>query len=273
MKKIIRGIYRRKRDGASLTYTVSIHPDYKAFSGKVFDLAGVMVGCSLTFPSSFSLTVEAQSKKWIEDYIEHELGRHKPMSEAQVDSNTEGLPETQAETHAETQHLKAIGDGAPLPANETDRLQALRELLILDTPPEERFDRIAKFARDEFDVPIAAISLVDADRQWFKASVGLDVTETPRNVAFCSHTILEPEHLVVEDAKVDVRFASNPLVTGPLNVRFYAGVPLSLSNGHAVGSICILDSEPRSMDKIDLAILEALKNLVVEELERRKGDA
>ncbi len=159
---------------------------------------------------------------------------------------------------------------APKPTNEPERLAALRELLILDTAPEERFDRITLFAKREFDVPIALVSLVDEERQWFKSSFGMDVCETPRSEAFCSHTILEPDHLVVTDTLQDPRFAKNPLVTGKTGLRFYAGVPLTLPNGHSVGSLCILDTKPRTMDKFDLSILRSLRDLVVEELIRRE---
>lgn len=159
----------------------------------------------------------------------------------------------------------------PKPANEAERLAALRELLILDTEPEERFDRITLFARREFDVPIALVSLVDEERQWFKSRFGMDVCETPRSIAFCSHTILEQHHLVVENTLMDLRFAENPLVKGPTGIRFYAGAPLRLPSGHSVGSLCILDTRPRTMDRIDLSILSSLRDLVVEELVRREG--
>lgn len=159
---------------------------------------------------------------------------------------------------------------APIPPDESDRLEALRSLLLLDTPPEERFDKITKFAQREFGVPIAAISLVDEARQWLKSSVGLDVTETSRDVAFCSHTILTPDHLLVEDTLQDPRFSQNPLVTAANGIRFYAGAPLSLKDGHRVGALCILDSTPRCMDETDLAILGVLRDLVVDELQRRE---
>lgn len=160
---------------------------------------------------------------------------------------------------------------APLPPDEKDRLRALRELLLLDTEPEERFDRITRFAKDEFGVPIALVSLVDEERQWFKSNFGLSDPETHRDVAFCSHTILEPDHLVVDDTLLDKRFADNPHVTGKTGLRFYAGAPLRLPSGHSVGSLCILDTRPRMMDEIDLSILKSLRDLVVEELVRREG--
>ncbi|PZO16562.1 MAG: histidine kinase [Burkholderiales bacterium] len=159
---------------------------------------------------------------------------------------------------------------APRPGNEVERLRALRSLLLLDTPPEERFDRIAAFAASEFNVPIAVVSLVDEDRQWFKARVGLTVCETSRDVSFCGHAIMAPATMVVPDARRDPRFADNPLVTGEPHICFYAGAPLSLPNGELVGTLCIMDTQPRQMDRTDLAILGALRALVTEELQRRE---
>lgn len=155
---------------------------------------------------------------------------------------------------------------APIPANEDDRLHALRQLLILDTPPEERFDRIVSFASQEFDMPMALITLVDADRQWFKASVGLNVCETARGVSFCGHAIMSDETMVVADATKDQRFFDNPFVTAEPHVRFYVGAPLTLPSGQNVGTLCLIDSSPRDMDPVDLAILSSLRDLVVEEL-------
>jgi len=156
---------------------------------------------------------------------------------------------------------------APIPADESRRLSALRDLLILDTPPEARFDRIAQFACAEFDAPIVLVSLVDRDRQWFKARVGLDACETERAVSFCGHAILQPGVLVVEDARRDARFADNPLVTGAPSIRFYAGAPLVLASGAAVGTLCLIDTVPRPFDAVDRSILSALGRLVTEELQ------
>jgi GAF domain-containing protein len=159
---------------------------------------------------------------------------------------------------------------APLPRNEAKRLAALRALLILDTPREERFDRISAFAAKEFDVPIALVSLVDRDRQWFKSNFGLGVCETAREVSFCSHAILRTEALVVPDVLEDPRFAGNPLVTGEPFIRFYAGAGLRLPQGLVVGTLCVLDRRPREFDKLDIAILGGLRDLVVEELCRHE---
>jgi len=158
------------------------------------------------------------------------------------------------------------------PANEDIRLQALRELLILDTPPEERFDRIAAFAAQEFDMPVVLLSLIDEQRQWFKARVGLEIAETPRDISFCGHTILRDETMVVPNAALDERFADNPLVTGDPHIQFYAGAPLKLPNGQTVGTLCLLDRQPRTLDEVDLAILASLRDLAIEELMRRSSE-
>jgi len=155
---------------------------------------------------------------------------------------------------------------APNPANETARLAALRALLILDTPPEQRFDRIVQFAASEFDAPMVAISLVDANRQWFKAQVGLDVCETGRDISFCSHALLEQDLLIVEDATLDFRFWDNPLVTGAPYVRFYAGAPLRTSGGEVLGTLCVLDQQPREIGDLERSILRTLRDLAMEEL-------
>ncbi len=159
---------------------------------------------------------------------------------------------------------------APLPHNEKKRLQALRDLVLLDTPPEERFDRISAFAASEFDVPMALISLVDQDRQWFKSNFGVEVRETPRDVSFCGHAIAQSTPLIVHDALDDPRFADNPMVIGHPFVRFYAGAGLRLPYGQVVGTFCVLDRRPRSFDRLDVAILCQLRDLVVEEIFRRE---
>jgi GAF domain-containing protein len=162
---------------------------------------------------------------------------------------------------------------APIPATDQERLAALRALLILDTPPEERFDRIIAFATQEFEVPIALLSIVDEQRQWFKSRIGLDVCETARDISFCGHAIMAAEIMVVEDAARDARFADNPLVTGAPYIRFYAGAPLQLPSGHAVGTLCLIDRVPRTLDRTGLAILASLRDLAVEELAARAGSA
>lgn len=155
---------------------------------------------------------------------------------------------------------------APIPADEQQRLEALRALLILDTPPEERFDRIVEFAAAEFDVPIALVSLIDENRQWFKARTGLGVCETPRDISFCGHAIHCDKVLVVPDARVDERFVDNPLVLGEPYIRFYAGAPLIMPDGQAIGTLCLIDTRVRRLDATDLSILSSLRDLAVAEL-------
>ena len=138
----------------------------------------------------------------------------------------------------------------PVPINETQRLRRLMTLRVLDTPSEERFDRITRLAKRLFDVDICLVSLVDSERQWFKSKQGLDVCETPRAVSFCGHAIVK-EELFVTDASRDDRFSDNPLVTGEPHIRFYAGVPVHGPGGHRVGTFCIIDSRPREFWRPD----------------------
>lgn len=154
----------------------------------------------------------------------------------------------------------------PKPSNEKERLKALVDLLILDTPPEERFDRITQFASFEFNIPIAVISLIDQERQWFKSVVGLDVCGTPRDISFCTHAILQNEILIIEDATKDERFFDNPLVLGEPHIRFYAGAQLILPKGEMVGTLCLIDRKPRFFDNTDMLILSTLRKMVVSEL-------
>src|SRR3989304_6783290 len=135
----------------------------------------------------------------------------------------------------------------PIPEEERARLSTLRELKILDTPAEERFDRITRIASRLFDVPIAVISLVDADRQWFKSCVGLSITETPREISFCAHAIMSDEIMYVSDTHADERFSDNPLVIGEPFIRFYAGCPLPGPDGRSLGTLCIVDRRPREL--------------------------
>jgi len=157
---------------------------------------------------------------------------------------------------------------ARMPEHEEARLAALNNLGILDTGPEERFDRITRIASEAFDVPIALVSLVDRDRQWFKSCVGLNAKETPRDMAFCAHAILENEMLIVPDAFLDPRFADNPLVTGEPRVRFYAGCPLKLPDGNLMGTLCLIDTQPRQLDDRKINLLRDLGNLAEIELSR-----
>jgi diguanylate cyclase (GGDEF)-like protein len=153
-----------------------------------------------------------------------------------------------------------------IPADEPARLASLRALNVLDTPPEERFDRITRLARRVFEVPIALVSLVDEDRQWFKSCQGLGAAETPRAVSFCGNAIHAAEPLVVPDALEDPRFRDNPLVTGEPRIRFYAGHPLSDPQGHRLGTLCIIDRRPRQLERQDLEQLRDLAALAEREL-------
>jgi PAS domain-containing protein len=159
----------------------------------------------------------------------------------------------------------------PIPAVEAARLSALLAYDILDTPAEPSFDRLAQLAATLFDVPIALVGMMDSNRQWFKACIGLSGTSAPRDTSFCTHAILSPELLVIPDATQDVRFADNPAVTGPPFVRFYAGAPLRTPAGHNVGTLCIVDVRPRTFSDRDRGILGDLAALVVDELEARLG--
>ena len=156
---------------------------------------------------------------------------------------------------------------APLPDDESARLQALHDLEVLDTEPEARFDRLTDLASSTFDVPIALITLVDEHRQWFKSRHGVDVAETPRDMAVCAYTILGEDVFQVPDAFADSRFADNPLVSSGPRFRFYAGAPLTLSNGTRAGTLCVVDHRPRVLDQDQIAELQRLAALVTAELE------
>jgi diguanylate cyclase (GGDEF)-like protein len=153
-----------------------------------------------------------------------------------------------------------------LPVNEATRLDTLRSLNILDTSPEERFDRLTRLAKRLFGVPIALISLVDADRQWFKSCQGLNVSQTARDVSFCGHAILGDEILMVPDALLDERFHDNPLVTGEPKIRFYAGCPLTVPNGSKLGTLCLIDQEPRQLDEDERQLLRDLARMAEQEI-------
>ena len=154
-------------------------------------------------------------------------------------------------------------------AGEAERLAALRRYKILDTEPEQRFDDLALLASQICGTPMALISLVDRDRQWFKARVGVEVPETSRDIAFCAHAIRQLDLFIVPDTLQDARFRDNPLVRAEPRIRFYAGAPLVTADGHALGTICVLDREPRVLSREQQAALEALHRQVIAQLELR----
>lgn len=156
------------------------------------------------------------------------------------------------------------------PLSEKDRLRALREYRILDTPPEQAYDDLAGLASQICETPIAVISLLDEQRQWFKARVGVTVQETSREAAFCAHTILGTETLVIPDATDDPRFADSALVVGQPRIRFYAGAPLISLSGQALGAMCVMDRVPRTLTSRQLAGLEMLARQAVTHLELRR---
>ena len=152
------------------------------------------------------------------------------------------------------------------PSDEADRIAILRGLNILDTPPEERFDRLTRLTQRLLNVPITLISLIDTNRQWFKSCRGLDASETSRSISFCGHAILDDQLFVIPDAILDPRFADNPLVTGAPNIRFYAGQPLKASNGSRMGTLCVIDSKPHHLTQSERDSLRDLALLVEDEL-------
>lgn len=155
---------------------------------------------------------------------------------------------------------------APKPPDEERRLAALHALNLLDTEPEERFDRITRLAQRVFGASMANFTLVDADRQWFKSSIGMGSKEDPLETGFCPHAILEPETTVIPDARLDRRFHDNPLVTGEPNVRFYAGHPVAGPGGEVLGTLCVIDDKPRAVEEFDVEALREFAAMVEAEV-------
>ena len=172
-----------------------------------------------------------------------------------------------ARLHAAIMRRVSRWQMAKKPEDKDRRISELKRRRLLNTAPEERLDRITRMAAAGFRVPIALITLLDAEHQFFKSACGLDIRDSPREESFCAHAIVGREVLVVPDALLDDRFAENPLVSGPPGIRFYAGEPLFLS-GTCIGTLCIIDSRPRDLDLQGLALLKDLADLVIEELER-----
>jgi len=154
-----------------------------------------------------------------------------------------------------------------MPSHDDHRVDALKRHGLLDTPPDPAFDAVTKAAKTAFDVPIALVSLVDETRQWFKSCIGLDVRETARDISFCTHAIGQSDVYVVPDAAADPTFASNPLVTGAPYIRFYAGAPLVDADGFALGTLCVIDTEPRRFPASDRALLTALGRCALSAIE------
>ncbi len=161
----------------------------------------------------------------------------------------------------------------PIPGDEEERLRALERTLLLDTPSDQHLDRITHLARTTLGMPIALISLVDSQRQWFLSKEGLEVSETPREMAFCAHAINGDEVMVIPDAQQDERFSTNPLVAGDPNIRFYAGAPLKSLNGQNLGTICLIDRQPHSFSEEQQDVLKAYSELVTREIEIRQIQA
>ncbi|MAD88478.1 MAG: histidine kinase [Pseudoalteromonas sp.] len=156
-----------------------------------------------------------------------------------------------------------------VPQDEVMRVNHLHSLNILDTGSDIDFDRLTEFVANIFCVPIALISLVDTQRQWFKSKVGLEANETSRDISFCGHAILNDEVFIVENALLDDRFSDNPLVVDEPSIRFYAGAPLKTSKGYKIGTLCIIDTQPREFRKQDIEILEKVASDIVSLIEEK----
>jgi len=154
--------------------------------------------------------------------------------------------------------------------DEKARLAALHQYSILDTSPEQIYDDVAALASIICGTPMSMVTLLDADRQWFKSALGYEVRETPRNISFCAHTLATARTLIVKDAQQDPRFMDNPSVTGAPGIRFYAGAPIVEKSGHVLGTVCVIDTTPHSLTPIQVAALEALARHTLALMEMRR---
>lgn len=159
----------------------------------------------------------------------------------------------------------------PVPENESARLRTLRLFQVMDSGAERAFDELASLASIICETPISLITLLDESRQWFKARVGLEVTQTPREQAFCAHALMGPELMVVPDAQQDPRFRDNPLVVSDPSIRFYAGAPLIVAKGVSLGTLCVIDRKPRVLTDVQTRALSVLRDAVVTQLELRRA--
>jgi GAF domain-containing protein len=168
-------------------------------------------------------------------------------------------------------HSREVHMTATMPSTETARLAALNRYAILDTEPEQSFDDLVVLASFVCRTPIATLSLVDDHRQWFKSKVGVEIRETPRDISFCAHAIQQQELFIVPDALADPRFKDNPLVLGDPHIRFYAGAPLIDEDGYALGTLCVMDRQPRELDDTQKEALFSLRRLALSQIELRRN--
>lgn len=223
-----------------------------------------------TTASSPSPSHDTETDRWMSKHI------HSPTNTSDQDSDALDQLNRNSVVQASTKIAYELDFSwehpwpkPPLVKHERERLKVLQDFEVLDTPAEDVFDIICDLASNALKCPIAAVSLIDEDRQWFKASVGLAQNEIPRNVSFCAHTIMSKEPLVVPNTTLDKRFNKNPLVTGAANIRFYAGAPICTSRGHILGTVFVFDTRPR--ESCDIATLEKLSNVAMKNLEDRKN--
>ena len=197
-------------------------------------------------------------------------GRHRPRGSDRVRIEVR-RQRAGAASKSSKKALPQMGQmqSAPIPANEKDRVNRLTLYRILDTPPEEAFDRVTRIVAETIGVPIALISLIDSERQWFKSKYGLDTTCASRDAGFCAYTILTDGLLEIEDARLDPRFADNPMVVDDPSIRFYAGAPLKAPGGLNIGTLCALDRRPRRLTDKQRQLLSDLADIVIDELELR----